>query len=292
MWPNGYNVKIIKDSINTAGNRLTTFELTYPRFVHAELLTHRDFSRSSSSSRAIPTTKLVDRIRETPAMPVWWGKNQKGMQAEKEIDPDDMREVKKVWLDTRDYCLEMAERLRDMGLHKQIANRIIEPWMFITVLVSATNYENWFHLRDTWDPGKPPGPAQPEIAWVASAMRTLYNHSKPAQLRFGQWHLPLVELEDESSELYVPPDELAAVCEDPVVGLKKVSTARCARVSYLTHDGVRDFRRDLELHDHLISSKHWSPTEHIAQALDSPTRFGNFVGWKQYRKEFDNEYVV
>lgn len=225
-------------------------------------------------------------------MPVWWGRNQKGMQAEEELDLDEIREARQIWLDARDYALDSAERLMELGLHKQIANRLIEPWMFITVLVSATNYENWFKLRDTWEPGKPPGPAQPEIAWVAAAMRALYDLNKPHRLSFGQWHLPLVELEDESSELFVPPGELAAVCTDPVVGLKKISTARCARVSYLTHDGVRDFRKDLELHDYLAESMHWSPTEHVAQALDAPARFGNFVGWKQYRKEFDNEYVV
>lgn len=291
MWPHGYNVRIIKDSTNPVGNRLTTFELTYPRFIHAETLTHREFSRNSSSSRAIPTKRLMDKIKDTPALPVWWGRNQKGMQAEKELDPEEIREAKQIWLDARDYCLEAADRLHELGLHKQIANRLIEPWMFITVLVSSTNYANWYALRDTWEDGKPPGPAQPEIAWIARAMRRLQELHKPHPMTPGQWHLPLVELEDESSELYVPPEDLATVCEDPVVGLKKIATARCARVSYLTHEGIRDFKRDLELHDHLISSGHWSPTEHVAQALDSAVQSGNFVGWKQYRKEFDNEYV-
>lgn len=83
-----YSTRVLKDSVAPCGKRLTTWELTYPRFVHAELMTHRLFSRNSASSRAIPTEKLIERVEKDPAMPIFWGKNQKGMQAEVEMSPD------------------------------------------------------------------------------------------------------------------------------------------------------------------------------------------------------------
>lgn len=273
----GYKAKIIADSVNPVGNRLTTFELTYPRFVHAELMTHRLFSRNSASSRAIPTKKLMERIRDYPAMPKWWGKNQSGMQAREELTGQALEDAKLIWLDGSRQALALAERLRDTGLHKQIANRVVEPWMFITVIVSATEYDNWFHLRDSEF-------AQPEIAWVAREMRRLYDHQIPVQLEPGRWHLPYIELYDQGSDLYVSSD----VTED---FLKKISTARCARVSYLTHDGKRDFNEDIKLHNRLCGNGHWSPFEHVAESLDEPKRVGNFIGWRQYRKHFAHEHA-
>lgn len=286
-----YNVKILKDSINPTDDRLTTFELTYPRFVHAELMTHRLFSRNSASSRAIPTPKLVQRIRDEPVMPKWWGKNQKGMQAKAELEDEELYKVMEDWLNARDAALFWAERLREGGLHKQIANRIIEPWMFITVIVSATEYENWFYLRDSEF-------AQPEIAWVAREMRKQYDRNRPVPRSNGSglegWHLPLVNLDDPADPLFVSQDDaqsLADVRQCPMYKIfVMISAARCARVSYLTHDGQRDLVKDLELHDKLSTNGHWSPFEHVAKAWPSSKRFGNFIGWKQYRKFFPTEH--
>lgn len=277
-----YEVKIIKDSVNPVGNRLTTFELTYPRFVHAELMTHRLFSRNSASSRAIPTKTLMDRVRHSPVLPKWWGKNQSGMQAREELEPELLQPAAEgAWLAARDAALHFAEHLHKLGLHKQIANRIIEPWMFITVIVSATEYDNWFHLRDSPD-------AQPEIAWVAREMRKLYDSHEPEPLDVGQWHLPYVNHKDPDDPLYVNPRE-PEIASDPL-GLVKISVARCARVSYLTHDGVRDLSQDLSLHDRLSENGHWSPFEHAAEADGEYNRHGNFIGWRQYRKHFKNEH--
>lgn len=273
-----YSTRILKDSLAPCGKRLTTWELTYPRFVHAELMTHRLFSRNSASSRAIPIEKLMARIREDPALPIFWGKNQAGMQAAEEMDVIDLIEAKRLWLDARNQMLEAAERLGKLGLHKQLANRLIEPWMFITVLVSATEYSNWFHLRNH-------KAAQPEIAWVAKDMWTHFNESKPRELGPTEWHLPLF---DEVTEM--------SLVNFSTEKAKKVSTGRCARVSYLTHEGKRDVEKDIELHDKLCSGPssgepgHWSPFEHVALALAEPTRIGNFIGWKQYRKEFETEH--
>ncbi len=298
-----YGAKILLDSISTGGRRLTTWELTYPRFVHAELMTHRLFSRNSASSRAIPNEKLRQRVKDDPAMPLWWGKNQAGMQAREELSDDpwfgtyvdggprqgmsERDSARMEWLRARDLMLEASERLAKIGLHKQLCNRLIEPWMFITVIVSATTFDNWFHLRDHKD-------AQPEIAWVAREMHKVYKGTAPTELKIGEWHLPLVHVQDWI-------DAAALIPGDPdrqtVIGmLKKVSVGRCARVSYLTHDGKRDLREDVALHDRLIAGMttgdplHMSPFEHVAQALADPNEpSGNFKGWKQYRKEFAGE---
>jgi thymidylate synthase ThyX len=277
-----YDVKILADSVNLSGDRLTTFELTYPRMVHAELMTHRLFSRNSASSRAIPTTKLIQRVLEHPVEPKWWGKNQSGMQARAELEGDDLVQVQHMWLQARDTAVRWANALREAGLHKQIANRLIEPWMFITVIVSATEFDNWFHLRDDPD-------AQPEIAWVAREMRKLYDSASPEQKDVGDWHLPLVNTTDPTHKLYVDPAE-PEIKGDPL-GLAKISIARCARVSYLTHDGERDLCEDLKLHDRLAESGHWSPFEHAAEADEGSARYGNFFGWRQYRKLFKREHV-
>lgn len=285
-----YSAKIIADSINPCGDRLTTFELTYPRFVHAELMTHRLFSRNSASSRALPTKKLLEQIENNPVMPKWWGKNQRGMQAQEEMDEWGRKECQREWLVARDKAVETAKHLHEMGLHKQLANRVLEPWMFITVIVSATEYDNWYYLRDSEF-------AQPEIAWVAREMRKVMAESIPKACVAGIWHLPYIELEDKTSPLYVDLFDLCrsqglVVCDHNLnMLLAKISTARCARVSYLTHDGQRDYTKDIELHDKCRDNGHWSAFEHVAEAMGEEKWSGNFLGWKQYRKTFDNEHA-
>ena len=291
-----YNAHILKDSLSPAGVRLTTWELTYPRFVHAELMTHRVFSRNSTSSRAIPVQRLVDRVRAHPVLPQWWGKNQAGMQADEEVSQAQLERARDLWLRGRDQMLDLARNLSEVGLHKQIANRVVEPWMFVTVIVSATNFANWFRLRNHAD-------AQPEIKKIASIMLTEYRASTPEVLMRGQWHLPLLPDQD-------------ALCQEGfnLTDLKFISAGRVARVSYLTHEGVRDPTKDRELGMRLATQDppHMSPLEHVAEALSAadwrervqngikeadlrgelfnPMRLGNFVGWKQFRKEFDNEH--
>lgn len=293
--PPGYSTKIIADSIAPSGKRLTTWELTYPRMVHAELMTHRLFSRNSASSRAIPVEKMLARIEETPAMPVYWGKNQAGMQAAEELDAESKGLAMLEWLAARTDAVRRSRNLLALGLHKQIANRVTEPWMYITVIVSSTELENWFRLRDHKD-------AQPEIAWVAHDMRVKFEISKPVELAEGAWHLPYIfEQDREEMRIEVPAAHVDAQ-------LCKVATGRLARVSYLTHDGKRDLIEDIALHDKLIGPGHWSPFEHVAQAMTreawmnrmqeliwkcdeagelfDASMIGNFSGWLQYRKTF------
>jgi thymidylate synthase ThyX len=279
----GYHVRILADSVGANGVRLTTWELTYPRFVHAELMTHRRFSRNSASSRAIPTTKLLDQVKNDPAMPVWWGKNQSGMQAREELGDLDRGRAEAIWLRARDQAVDQVEGLLALGLHKQIANRILEPWMFITVIVTATEFENWFRLRCHPD-------AQPEIGWVAREMKTQYETSLPRVVAAWEWHRPLITLDDELELVSVPRSLQAISVEDT---LNRVAVARCARVSYLTHDGRRDFDEDVRLHDRLAASGHWSPFEHVAQAqpFGSVCWSGNFRGWTQYRQLIDPNFT-
>lgn len=263
-----WSARVLCDSVNPVGCRLTTFELTYPRFIHAEFMTHREFSRNASSSRAIPIRKMMRQVLEDPAAPIFWGANQKGMQADQELSGWRQALARRLWYGSRGAAVGVAWLANKIGLHKQIANRVLEPWMWITVICSSTSFENFFHLRDAPD-------AQPEIRYLAQLMRTAYDASVPRALPVGAWHLPLIQ-DDEWDE--------------PLPLLVKVSVGRCARVSYLTHDGRRDRREDVALHDRLAHSGHWSPFEHVAVAWDVDTRVGNFEGFGQYRKVFPLEH--
>lgn len=268
-----FEAKIILDSVSPAGKRLITMELTYPRFIHAEFMTHRMFSRNAASSRAIPTRKMIKMVEENPAMPIYWGKNMKGMAAREEIDKGKVPVAEELWLKARDEAVAYAKALYELKMHKQVVNRILEPWKFITVICTATEWSNFFALRDHSD-------AQPEISHLARLMREAQDASTP---RRKLWHLPYVDGYD------LPDVITAAEFED----WKKISVARCARVSYLTHDGKRDIEKDLVLHERLLTGSghgHWSPFEHVAVAHRNPEmRSGNFVGWTQYRKLHNGE---
>jgi len=269
------SAKVLADSVNQVGNRLTTFELTYPRCVHAELMTHRVFSRNTASSRAIPNAKLRDMVLVDPFVPDEWGSNQKGMQAGAPLGAERASVARSTWLAARDSAVAFSKHLSDLGVHKQLANRLLEPFQYITALVTATKFENWFHLRCHPD-------AQPQISELAWLMWEAYSASEPDQLVVGAWHLPLVYSD------YGGIDDGEIRAED----LVKVSVGRCARVSYLTHDGNRDIQEDIRLHDDLVKSGHWSPFEHVAMALPGPYASGNFVGWHQYSKQFPAENVT
>jgi thymidylate synthase ThyX len=285
-----FSAKILADSVAPSGKRLTTFEVTYPRCIHSEIMTHRILSKNSASSRAIPTEKLIARVLEDPFIPLHWGKNQKGMQAGEELAPAHQALVRAEWLRARDNAVETARRLVDQGLHKQIANRVIEPWMWITIIISGTEWTNFFGLRCHKD-------AEPHFQKIAGMMKELYDGSEPRKLVVGEWHLPLVDVdEDDTAALdeYRRPFLDTPRARDVTGIRRKVSVGRCARVSYLTHDGRRDLTEDIGLHDRLKDANpgHWSPFEHVAQAESDPKhRSGNFFGWMQYRKTFEQEHI-
>lgn len=299
----GFDAKVLADSVSPAGHRLSTLEATFPRFVLAEFNTHRVFSRNSASSRAIPVAKQLRRLLDDPYVPIEFGSNKPGMQAGPALTGRARDAAEAEWLAARDdavrhvlelitspenvaayddlhACLEAAQgSLKEppaewLNVHKQVANRLLEPFMWHTVIVSSTTWDNFFNLRCHPD-------AQPEIRLIASKMREAIERSVPTRLESEEWHLPLVgEAEREET---TSAEELA-----------KVSIGRCARVSYLTHDGTRDLAADISLYDRLLESGHMSPMEHVARPMtpDELARkewSGNFQGWIAHRKLIPGE---
>ena len=260
-------VKMIADSISEFDVRICTLQLKYPRFIHSEFMTHRVFSRSASSSRAIPINKIISQVWNSPAMPVHWGANISGMQAKKELTGWKLTAAKLTWITASKFACIFAYLFSKIGLHKQIGNRILEPWQYINVIVTSTEWDNFFELRIHPD-------AQPEIKELAGAMYRCINHSTPKLVEHGDWHLPYIT------------DEEKIYFGDDVYTLLKASTARCARVSYSNHDGsVPSISRDIDLHDKLVASRplHASPAEHQATPGGEDMWHKNFRGWVQYR---------
>lgn len=300
----GYSARIVLDSLSVyAPMRLTTMELTYPRFVHAEFMTHRMFSRSSASSRAIPVSKMLSRVIDTPAMPLIWGVNQRGMQAHELLDTASAEHATNIWLNARDQAVAHARALQSLNVHKQLANRLLEPFLWHTVIVTGTPdaWANFFHLRAPLSSDVDPSfPAQPEIQQIALLARTEFLESKP---RRRVRHQPYI-VEDDWTDLdawaasdvrthdhllTTPGPARYATAEDLAL---QVSAARCARVSYLNHNGVRSIVDDVQLFDRLVTSGHWAPLEHVAIAQQEPAWSGNFFGWDQLRKQYRNEFVT
>jgi thymidylate synthase ThyX len=273
-----YDAQIIADSVSPVGVRLTTMQVTFPRIVLPEWNTHRDLSRNSQSSRARPLAKTIADVLADPFIPDEWGRNQSGMQAGSEIDDPDAVEAR--WRAALSDMVGHAQFLGELGVHKQLANRLLEPFMWHTVLCTATNWANLFALRVHPD-------AQPEIRRAARLALRAYLDSSPRPVGYDEWHLPLLSA-----------DELTEARRDPR-RWRQISTGRCARVSYLTHLGARDLGADVELHGRLLDSRHLSPFEHVARPLPpseggAEGMSGNFRGWHQYRKDvpFEDNYAA
>jgi hypothetical protein len=264
-----YSVKIICDSYNPDSmTRLTTFELMYPRYIHSELMTYRAFSRNASSSRAVPVAKLIDRIKKNPVVPVFT-KNERGMTANNPVSQHIQTKAERCWEYAMNAAIRNAEQLANLGVAKQYVNRILEPYSYIAVILSGTYFSNFFEQRIHPD-------AQPEIRELATRMKAAYEESTPVIAAYGYIHLPYVlDVEREKYSL--------SECV-------KMSVARCARVSYLNHDGTTPVpERDFDLYERLVGSRplHASPTEHIAIPVPAwhagKVNEKNFEGWMQYR---------
>lgn len=279
---------------------LSTLLLRYPRCIHAEFMTHRVFSRNAASSRAIPVSKLIQDVMDDPYVPLHWGKNQKGMQAAEEHDAlvkfrnDEVtRDV--AWLRYRDTAVRAAKQFADAGYHKQIVNRLLEPFAHITVVVSGTEWSNFLALRDHPD-------AEPHIQVLAREVRRCLDEDPVQDLLPGQWHLPFVTENDKDGIVF----DLGAGA-DYTDGFNtaaiKLAVARCASTSYKTVDGFdMTMEKAADLHDKLVGSAplHASPCEHVAFAdhlnkggeagrWSRPDLHGNFDGFCQYRKTIPNE---
>ena len=260
----GIKAEVVADSISEFGDRLTTMQITVHRYVWAEFMTHRVFSRNASSSRAIPVSKILKQVWLNPAIPILWGSNKPGMQAGDELDGFSKKLAEFVWRLSAKVACCFVYILMKVGLHKQWANRILEPWLFITAIVSATEWDNFFALRI--HPA-----ALPEFSELAFKMKQVRDESIPKILKEGEWHLPYIrECDNKFLDLEV---------------LTSISAARCCRVSYLNHENKNSsLEDDINLCSKLKSAKpiHASPFEHSATPMKG--KHGNFTGWKQQRQ--------
>lgn len=282
---------IIQDSISQQGVRITTFELEYPRFIHAEFMTHRMFSRNCASSRAIPIAKMHEQILNNMAMPVEWGKNQAGMQAKELMNNDEVGIAQYAWRVAAKHAVSASQSLANLGLHKQIANRVTEPFQVMKTVVTATEWDNWFTLRNHED-------AQPEIRELAKAMDLAMSWSKPIELRHGQWHVPYVTRVAAEGQVYYLDSNDTPL---DLHSAKVISASCCAQVSYRKSDD--SLEKAQMIFDKLINSKpaHASPVEHQATPMPSlmarnfipgvthmdytgQNWSGNFLGWIQHRQ--------
>jgi len=261
-------VRVIEDSLNPYNKiRITTLQLRYWRGIHAEFMTHRVFSRNASSSRAIPVSTFLKQVWNDPATPVHWGANQPGMKARDELTGYKKKFAQFMWKTSgKMVCCLVWLTNKVSSPHKQVFNRLLEPWQYISVIVTSTEWDNFFELRNHPD-------AQPEIQELAREMKYAMDNSKPTE-RYT--HIP-----------YITGSDRIALGQDDSTGrLMQISTARCARVSYFTHDKqIPEIEKDLKLFNDLVGSVpiHASPTEHQAEALDSEEFNKNFRGWSQFR---------
>lgn len=295
------SAKVIADSKNKFENRITTMVVTFPRIILAEFNTHRMFSRNSASSRAIPFEKMVKSVEENPFIPIAWQKDHKGMQGVEYLDKQYSFECTQRWLIARDNAIKETNYLSGYKATKQLCNRLLEPFMWHTVIVTATEWENFFALRcprysiqkdryfrsqkdlRNWYKGIVllNGEQLPitDLEWLqinkdqaeihmmalAEAMWDAYNESTPKELKAGEWHIPFGDNMDHGQLAFAHTN--GNIQEVAI----KVATARCARVSYTVvgEEGKPDnYENDIKLHDRLAASGHWSPFEHCAQAMN------------------------
>lgn len=340
-----YRAVVLADSISEDNYRLTTMEVEFPRIILAEFNTHRMLSRNSASSRAIPTRKQLLKMINEPFMPTEFGKDQGGMQAAEALTGAKHKSAEEIWHtanvnavyealklltsekyieesweawnendeDFGRYVLDFAKRLEKkdpaitdrsdrLNVNKGIVNRLLEPFMWHTAIVSWTTAMNFFALRTD-------KAAQLEIRRPATEMQQAFEASEPRLVQEGEWHLPFLQPE-EAQRAIEQPEEMRMAC-----------AARCARVSYLTHDtGVADLKKDVELANFLAKRGHMSPFEHIATPFSTEQWYvrreaqgtvlekadalsdqeimqihtsleynGNFQGWTQLRKTMPHE---
>ena len=281
--------------------------------IHSELMTHRMFSRNAASSRAIPFEKMVKMVEEDPFIPIAWQFDHKGMQGNEyvteESDYGGIEARNQSWLQARDFAIQQAKDLNSMDTTKQLCNRLLEPFMWYTVLVTATEWENFFELRCPKYQTPVSRTVEPQRSWkdllavhsnpaneklitdnkdnwafkmqhslssaeihiqtLAEAMWDAMNESEPKELKSGEWHIPFGD-KFNGEKLYNTVNDLGLNGNDSYVMQKarlKISTARCARLSYMTFDGEIDYEKDIKLHDQLLASRHASPFEHCCRVL-------------------------
>lgn len=295
---NQISAKIVADSINKIGDRITTMEVVFPRFILAEFNTHRLFSRNSASSRAIPFKKMVEMVKNNPFIPIAWQKDHSGMQGTQYFEGWRHKVLTLAWKAGAKTAVFSATKLHKLGLTKQLCNRLLEPFMYHKVLVTFTESENFFNLRcpqyqdleniniyfkskkdlinkypmeefvenftdlDWLKINK--GQGEIHIMDLAEKMLDAMNDSTPKELKAGEWHIPYGENIDVNGldDIEIPLEQIQDFkC--------KIAIARSARLSYQTlgDDPKIDYLADLKLFDILRKSGHFSPFEHVARAM-------------------------
>lgn len=269
-----------KASNETYKTSIVTFELLYPRYIHAELMTHRVFSRNAASSRAIPTYKLIELVETDPVVPLFIGKNQPGMQAEEELDEEAKREFIKEWVNTGKMVAEKARELLQLNVHKQTINRMLEPWLPIRVVLTATDFKNFFELRDS-------PYAQPEIQVLARKMKKAIEETEFKELSKNEWHLPYITDEDKEfvEENYKNSGYMRLNLSNDIIYYKDailaiLSAARCARVSHaLGGLSKKTIEEEIKKGMELYKNKHMSPFEHQAKPWFVDEMYHDIFEW-------------
>lgn len=271
-----YGEPIVVDSIEYVGEEDTydlEIEGEFPNFLANGVVVHN--SKNSASSRAIPVHKQLQRVKDRPFIPLEWRMEQSGMQGGEEVPTGRRDAAIQEWLSARDNAMHSAEYLRSLGIHKSITNRLLEPFMWHTAILTSdfAGWDNFFKQRCSPDKLYGTGgigDAQPEFRILADMIYDIYNNGTPTQLETeehpSRWHTPYI-LDDEDFN------------EDERL---RISVARCARVSYLNHDGTRDVEKDFALYEKLATARppHYSPFEHVAFCYPGP---GPFDGWTTLR---------
>lgn len=321
------SAEIIADSKDDHGNRITSFILTYPRFIHAELMTHRMFSRNSASSRAIPFKKILKMVEEDPFYPIAWQKDHSGMQGVEYItDEDQLGYLKETWKMSSECMTSMALSLNKIGqLTKQLCNRLLEPFMWHTVLVTATEFSNFFDLRcpkyrrpegnKTYKSRKDclgsllkdvklseeewwmisESAAEIHIQALAESMWDSYNESIPKLLESNEWHIPFGDKMNPELLHFISYDGDHQTAEEHAylynLNKLKISVARCARLSYITFEDEINYEKDIQLYDQLFKNKHLSCFEHIARCMTND-EYHEFLKGRNSMGNYDDEDMI
>lgn len=262
----GYRAEVLASSLSPQGIEITTIEVTYPRFIHAEFLRHRVFSSSVASSRAIPTEKNIDNAMSDPFVPVTFNERVKGMGVGTPLDASKQRHSRMAWLEARNAAVEQAVKLNEIGVDKSRVNRLLEPFLWVTHIITSTEWENFFALRcPDGDEIDLAFPAQPEFQYAAILMRRAMMDTEPVELQYGEWHRPLVDINDDGDAIaqafrYEGGAQFTEL-------LNMLAARRVARVSFDKHTETEPVRDGIEKAGDLRDLAHFSPFEHIARPM-------------------------
>ncbi len=298
----GVSCEVIQHSISPQGKEILTVSVKYGLIIHSEFLRHRQLSRGVKSNRAIPAKVIRREVLEDPYTPQWFGKNKSGMVSEEQVRFPWI--AKKLWRTARYPACGFHWLGEKLGVHKEILNRLLNPWQWVRETITATEWDNLYNLRRHKD-------AQRDIKEVVDAIYECHTKSNPNALSEGEWHVPYVKREwDNQGVLHYWDNDGMELSQEQAI---KCSAARCARSSYDNHDNTSaSYKVDCGLYDMLVTSKpaHASPVEHQATPMkvdaaafsitnswteglthvDKSCRLwsGNFEGWTQHRQTLNN----